>query len=124
MKVLLVEDETALADVIGRNVAARGHDVTTAPSAQAAMTSLNADWPDAIVLDINLPDESGWEILRRLGPERRAAVRVVVISAAPISPKRLAEFQPARWFLKPFPLDALMRALSNTPPEEGLEDQA
>jgi len=124
MKVLLVEDETALADVIARNIGARGHNVRTAGSAQAAMTRLAEDWPEALVLDINLPDESGWEILRRLTAEQRAAMRVIVISAAPLSTKRISEFQPARWFLKPFPLDALMRALSDAPLEEATEADA
>ena len=42
-------------------------------------------WPDALVLDINLPDDTGWEVLRKLGPESRSRLHVVVISAAPIS---------------------------------------
>src|SRR4051812_9867561 len=115
MKVLLVEDEMALADVIARNVGARGHSVRTAASAQAAMTSLNEDWPDAMVLDINLPEETGGGVLRRLAPERRNAVRVVIISAAPVPPKRRAESNPAHCFPNPSPLDALMRALGGAP---------
>jgi len=121
MNVLLVEDEVALADVIARNIGARGHQVKSVSSAAAALSSLQADHPEAVVLDINLPDESGWEVLRRLSPEQRESLRVIVISAAPVSAKRLAEFRPARWFLKPFPLDALMRALSDTPLAEATE---
>src|SRR5690242_17147317 len=115
MNVLLVEDEAALSDVIARNIGARGHQVTAVASAAAALSTLQLGLTDAVVLDINLPDESGWEVLRRLTPAHREALRVIVISAAPVSAKRLAEFRPARWFLKPFPLDALMRALSDTP---------
>src|SRR6476661_2481108 len=119
MKVLQVEDENALADVMARNIGARGHQVRTAGSAQEAWRCLDADLPDVMVLDVNLPDESGWEVLRRLG-DKRNDLRVVVISAAPLSPKRLAEFRPARWFLKPFPWHALIRALQDAPPEEAL----
>ncbi len=121
MRVLLVEDESALSDVISRNIHARGHEVKSVSSARAALASLLEGWPEALVLDINLPDESGWEVLRRLSPEQREALRVIVISAAPVSPKRLAEFRPSRWFLKPFPLDALMRALNDAPLVEALE---
>ena len=120
MKVLLVEDEIALADVIARNIRARGHNVTTATSAGAALSCVEAETPDVMVLDINLPDESGWEVLRRLG-DKRDVIRVVVMSAAPLSAKRLQELKPARWFLKPFPWDALMRALEGTPSEEPQE---
>jgi DNA-binding response OmpR family regulator len=113
MRILLVEDETALADVIARNLRARGHEVTVAASAEAAWLDMAAAWPDALVLDVNLPDYTGWEILRRLGAEDRARLEVIVISAAPISQKRIQEFQPLRWLQKPFPLNALVRLLDD-----------
>jgi len=112
MKVLLVEDEAALADVLARNLRARGHGVKTEASAEGAILSMMEEWPDAIILDVNLPDGTGWEVLRKLGPDGRSRLRTVVISAAPLSPKRIAELQPAHWFLKPFAIDALVRALT------------
>ena len=117
MKVLLVEDENALADVMARNISARGHQVRTAASAGEAWRCVDEEQPDVMVLDINLPDESGWEVLRRLG-EKRNGLRIVIVSAAPLSQKRLAEFEPARWFIKPFPLEALMRSLEDAPAVE------
>jgi DNA-binding response OmpR family regulator len=113
MRVLLVEDEAALADVIGRNLRARGHSVTLAPTAEAALLSLAAERPDILLLDVNLPDMTGWDILRRLDEDDRRRLSVVVISAAPISPKRIEEFKPARCLMKPFPIDALLRTLSD-----------
>jgi DNA-binding response OmpR family regulator len=112
MKVLLVEDEAALADVIGRNLWARGHSVTLAPTAEAALRSLADERPDVLFLDVNLPDMTGWDVLRGLGEDDRSRLPVVVISAAPISPKRIEEFRPARCLMKPFPIDALLRILS------------
>lgn len=112
MKVLLVEDEAALADIMARNLRARGHDVVQAGSAEAAVLAMMDSWPDVLVLDINLPDMTGWDVLRRLGAADRARLPVIVISAAPISPKRLDEFKPLRALLKPFPIDALVRALA------------
>ena len=112
MRVLLVEDEAALADVIGRNLRARGHSVTLAPTAEAALLNLAAERPDVLLLDVNLPDMTGWDILRRLGEDDRRHLPVVVISAAPISPKRIEEFRPAHCLMKPFPIDALLRTLS------------
>jgi DNA-binding response OmpR family regulator len=113
MKVLLVEDETALADILARNLRARGFDVKAVDTAEGAILSMAEEWPEGLVLDINLPDDTGWEVLRRLGPESLNHLHVVVISAAPISQKRIAEFQPAHSFVKPFPIDALVRALSD-----------
>lgn len=123
MKVLLVEDEAALADVLSRNLRVRGNDVTVEGSAEGAIQRIAENLPDTLVLDINLPDQTGWEVLRHLTPEERQKLNVVIISAAPISTKRLAEFEPSHWFLKPFPVEALMRAVANVAPEElGIED--
>ncbi len=113
MKVLLVEDEAPLADVLARNLRAHGHAVATEGSAEGAILSMAEDWPQAVILDINLPDGSGWDILRRLSDHDRETLKVIVISAAPISQKRLAEFRPAHYFLKPFPADTLDRALKD-----------
>lgn len=116
MKILLVEDEAALSDVIARNLRARGHDVRQAATVEAAVLSLAEVWPDALILDVNLPDMTGWDILRRLSPADRARVGVVVISAAPLSQKRIEEFQPLRSLQKPFPMDALLRLLDDIEP--------
>lgn len=127
MKILIVEDEASLADVIARNLRARSHDVVTAPTAEDALLSMTERWPDVLVLDINLPDHTGWEILRRLTRTDRERVHVVAISAAPISQKRIQEFQPLKWLQKPFPIDALVRAIGNgraAVPEAAREGEA
>ena len=113
MNVLLVEDEAALADVIARNLRARGHEVRMAGTAEAAVLAMAESWPDAMILDINLPDLTGWDVLRRLGAGDRERLPTIVISAAPISQKRIDEFRPFRALLKPFPIDALVRALGD-----------
>src|SRR5262245_33258956 len=118
MKVLLVEDETSLADVLARNLRVRGHHVTIAATAGEAISGIRLWHPEAVVLDINLPDDSGWEVYRQLNPGEREALHVVVISAAPFSQKRLEEFRPAHALQKPFPIDALARAVSDGAMEE------
>jgi DNA-binding response OmpR family regulator len=111
VKVLLAEDDGALCEVITRNLRVRGHDVVTADTAEGAILQMVEDWPDAVVLDVNLPDYSAWEVLRRLGGRSRKDLRVVVISAAPISQKRIDEFKPDGALQKPFPLAALLHAV-------------
>jgi DNA-binding response OmpR family regulator len=114
MKVLIVEDENALADILTRNLRARGFEAKSVETAEDAILSMAEEWPAGLVLDINLPDDTGWEVLRKLGPESRNRLHVIVISAAPLSQKRLAEFRPAHAFVKPFPIEALVRALSDS----------
>ncbi|MDP9238696.1 MAG: response regulator [Chloroflexota bacterium] len=121
MKILLVEDDEALADVIARNLRARGHQVSAEETAEAALIRMTEGWPDVLVLDVNLPDLTGWDILRRLSPIDRGRVRVVVISAAPISQKRIDEFKPDHTLQKPFPIDALVRAIIGVAPSRAPE---
>ena len=116
MNILLVEDDAPLADVIARNLRARSHACTVAGTAEAAILSMAEAWPDVLVLDVNLPDQTGWDVLRRLTTADRKRVSVIVISAAPISEKRVVEFQPLRHLQKPFPIEALVRLLAEAAP--------
>jgi DNA-binding response OmpR family regulator len=116
MKVLLVEDDVPLADVIARNLRARGHLLTVASTAEEAVLSMAESWPDALLLDVNLPDQTGWDVLRRLSVADRQRLSVIVVSAAPISEKRVVEFQPLRHLQKPFPIEALVRLLNEAEP--------
>ena len=119
--ILIVEDEATLRQVITRNLEARGHAVRGAETATEALRHLS-DWtPDLMLLDINLPDRSGWDVLRELR-EREVQVPSVIVSAVRVNPARLEEFRPVAYLPKPFPLDALLRLVDSeedqlTPPE-------
>lgn len=71
------------------------------------------------MLDINSPDQTGWEVLREL-KRRGSAVPTIIISAVRVNQNRLDEFHPLAYLPKPFPLDALLRlVLGNPQPEPG-----
>jgi DNA-binding response OmpR family regulator len=118
-RILLVEDDEILCDIISRNLQAREHEVHVAEDAQAALAYLRATTYDLIVLDINLPDQTGWDVLRTALSEGRIKpldiegqgekLPVVVLSAVRVGPGRLAEFHPLAYLPKPFPMDALLR---------------
>ena len=108
-----MEDDRSLSDVIARNLTARGHSVTTADTAEGGLRELTSEWPDTLILDVNLPDFSAWEVLRRIGPGQDRRPRVIVMSAYPISRKRLAEFQPEGALQKPFPISSLLQAVED-----------
>ncbi|MGE0598850.1 MAG: response regulator [Dehalococcoidia bacterium] len=110
-RVLLVDDEPPIVMVLATTLRAHGYEVRTASTAQDAMLALTEEIPDVMLLDINLPDLTGWEMLRRLSPVDRQRVPVVVFSASPLAPSRVEEFKPAGVLTKPFPMDALIRLL-------------
>lgn len=107
-RVLLVEDEEPLRRILARNLARRGYDVTEAFSAATAIAALRTDAPfDVLLLDVNLPDQTGWDVLRAM--EGAQVPPVIVLTALRPTKHRLDEFLPAAVLLKPFPVDALVR---------------
>jgi len=118
-RILLVEDDEVLRELILRNLQARGHDVRVAADARTALAHLRATPFDLIILDICLPDQTGWEILRTALKEGRLSplqmngnagqLPVVVLSAVRVSPRRLQEFHPLAYLPKPFPMEAILR---------------
>jgi DNA-binding response OmpR family regulator len=118
-RILLVEDDEVLCELILRNLEARGHEVRIAQDAHTALNHLRIMPFDLIILDICLPDETGWEVLRSAQKEGRlptlqinghaGKLPVVVLSAVRVSPRRLQEFQPLAYLPKPFPMEAILR---------------
>lgn len=107
-RVLVIEDEAALRRVIVRNLAGRGLTVHEAATAAEAVAVALAERPDLLLLDINLPDRTGWDVLRDLR-DQGFTPPTVVVSAVRVSQGRLTEFAPLAYLPKPFPLEALLR---------------
>jgi DNA-binding response OmpR family regulator len=110
-RILVVDDEEALRHLIRRNLEVRGNEVREAATAEEAIEAISSDRPDLLLLDLNLPDRSGWDVLRVLR-ERGIELPTVVISAVRVVPARLAEFRPMGYLPKPFPLEALLRLVA------------
>jgi DNA-binding response OmpR family regulator len=105
--VLLVEDEPAFRRVIARNLRGRGLTVREAASADEAVQEVTASRPDLMLLDLNLPDRTGWDVLRDLR-RRRLEVPTIIVSAVRVPQGRLDEFRPVAYLPKPFPIEALL----------------
>jgi DNA-binding response OmpR family regulator len=107
--ILLVEDDASLAAILSRHLRARGFVVDVMPSAEGAVAALaTGARPALILLDINLPGDSGWGVLRDPAYEAAERPPVVVVSATTVSPSRLREFGVAGLLPKPFPLETLV----------------
>ncbi len=107
--VLLVEDDESLRPILARHLASRGFRVAEAASAESAADQL-ADGlrPALVLLDLNLPGVTGWELLRGKALSLAGRPAVVVTTATAVNPARLRTFDVAGYLPKPFSLETLV----------------
>jgi len=100
--ILVVDDEDAVRDVVGRYLERDGYDVVTADSGTAALTSFEASRPDLIVLDLMLPGLSGEAVCRKV--RRDSDVPIIMLTARTSEVDRLMglELGADDYVVKPF----------------------
>ncbi|MFC6154749.1 response regulator transcription factor [Nocardioides yefusunii] len=74
MRVLVVDDEVNLTELLSMAMRYEGWDVTAAHTGTEAVTAASHTRPDAVVLDMMLPDFDGLEVMRRIRQEQDVAV--------------------------------------------------
>jgi two-component system phosphate regulon response regulator PhoB len=81
-KVLVVEDESAIAELIAINLRHAGHDVAMAADAEQAQVAVDGVLPDLVVLDWMLPGQSGLALARRWrGQARTRELPIIMLTA-------------------------------------------
>jgi DNA-binding response OmpR family regulator len=126
MRFLLVEDEAVLREVVQRSLIQAGHRVDAAATAEEARHLWRVQPFDAVLLDLNLPDASGLDVLR----EQRARgdrTPVLVLTARNRTDERIAGLDAGAddYLGKPFELaevEARLRALVRR--AQGADDRA
>lgn len=118
-KILIVDDDREFLRMMEVVLGDAGFQVVTTSSGQAALEILRRDRPDVLILDLRMPDPSGWEIyeqVRRGADPALARLPIIITSAA--GPE-LAELHervggaPNTYVLaKPFEIDELMARLA------------
>src|ERR1700744_6441161 len=76
MRLLVVDDDRALRDVLRRALSLSGYEIVLAATGAEALSEVTTSVPDAVVLDVGLPDIDGLEVCRLL---RREGNRVPVL---------------------------------------------
>jgi two-component system response regulator MprA len=76
MRVLVIDDDEAVSAAVRRALLLGGYEVIQAPTGQEGLLRAGSDVPDAIVLDLGLPDIDGVEVCRTL---RRAGNRTPIL---------------------------------------------
>lgn len=113
-RILLIEDDTALADMLNRHLVLHGYLVDAAPSGEEALKRARDSIPDAMLVDYSLPGMDGWELVRHLRREERFASLPIFAVSAHSLPSDRAHARAAGctdFFGKPIDMDALLAAL-------------
>lgn len=79
MKIMIVDDEPQVAEVLARSLAREGHTAEVAHSGEEALRRLGSADLDALFLDISMPGMNGLDVLAEV-KRRRPALPVVVIT--------------------------------------------
>jgi DNA-binding response OmpR family regulator len=112
--VLLVEDDAELRNNIARNLQEFGYMVFQAASFREAIDQMQIK-PNLMILDINLPDATGWDVAAWL-ESLTSPVPIIVISGFTPDEKRLHQFKPKAFLSKPFAIEELIDLVEDYAP--------
>lgn len=121
-RILVVEDDEAIADVIRRSLRVEGHEVQSAGDGVEALSLVEQFVPDLIVLDLGLPRLDGIEVLKRVRAE--SDVPILILTARVETSDRVEglDLGADDYLPKPFEREELMarvRALLRRRPPRG-----
>ena len=110
-RVLVVDDEPQILRALRTNLRGAGYEVTTAESVEEALAEAAMRPPDAVILDLLLPDGSGTDVCREL--RRWSDVPVIVLSAVGDETEKVAALDAGAddYVTKPFGIDELLARL-------------
>ncbi|MFE9656877.1 response regulator transcription factor [Micromonospora sp. NPDC006431] len=112
VRVLVVDDEPTLTDLLAMALRYEGWEVSTAGNGTAAITTARHVKPDVVVLDVMLPDLDGFQVLRRLR-EETPSVPVLFLTARDAVEERIAGLTVGGddYVTKPFSLEEVIARL-------------
>jgi two-component system, OmpR family, response regulator len=112
ISVLVVDDEAVLAEMVSMALRYEGWNITTAADGNAAIASARTARPDAVVLDVMLPDMSGLDVLRKLR-EQNPHLPVLLLTAKDAVEDRIAGLTAGGddYVTKPFSIEEVVLRL-------------
>ncbi|MBI4556848.1 MAG: response regulator [Candidatus Hydrogenedentes bacterium] len=114
-KVLLVDDDIDLAELVKTKLSAEGYEVVTVYTGEGAFERAKQVKPDIAVLDIMLPGVTGYQICRRLRKDPELyRIAILILTALGEEPEVLHGLEQGAddYLAKPFKLDHLMEKLT------------
>jgi DNA-binding response OmpR family regulator len=107
-RILIVEDDNMLAKVIGDNLRFAGYEISAAADGHEAVARLRTFQPDLVLLDLMLPDRSGFDLCGVLRQGGRTPVVILSARAQKADKLRGLKLGADDYLTKPFDLDELL----------------
>ncbi len=111
--VVVIEDDPGSRELLTVHLTAAGLVVTSAESGTEGLAMVRETLPDAVILDIRLPDLDGWDLLERLKADPATNEIPVVVASVVDERSRGIALGAARYLVKPVGRDALWAALAD-----------
>jgi DNA-binding response OmpR family regulator len=107
--ILVVDDDTAILDMISQILQEENYHVITANNGRAAITRAQQEEPRLILLDLMMPEMNGWQVINELraSPKTRS-IPVLLLSARREMAVTAQELGVTSYLEKPFDLDDLL----------------
>ena len=115
--ILIVEDDARLRGIIARNLALAGYTVFEAGTFREATEHLVIK-PALLILDISLPDATGWDLAQWIETLTEPPP-ILVISGLTPDPREMRHFHPIGFLPKPFPIHDLLAVVRGQLPLAG-----
>jgi DNA-binding response OmpR family regulator len=108
-KVLIVEDDTVIADGMARHLASAGFDPVVVGKGDQGLARIRFERPDVVVLDLMLPERDGWSVIQSVRSEG-IGTPIVVVSARGTEHDRVhaLEIGADDYLVKPFSMKELV----------------
>lgn len=111
-RILVVEDDENIRELVDVILSGAGYEVTTAPDGAAALRVVGNARPDLVLLDMRMPIMDGWEFARQYRARPEPPAPIVVLTAARDAAARAAEIHADGFLGKPFDVESLLSLVS------------
>ena len=108
MKILVVDDDRELRDLIGFVLRGAGYAIVEAGDGPDAVRQHAAERPDVVILDVNLPGFDGFEVCRRIRIDARTPVMMLTVRGEEADQIRGLDLGADDYLAKPFSPNALI----------------
>lgn len=111
-RILVVDDDWPIVDFVAEALSDEGYTVTSAVSSSQAVTLIEAEHPDVILLDVHMPGLDGIQLMRYLQSKQFGDIQIVLMTADASIMQQVTTSDAQYFLLKPFDLQALLNCVA------------